>query len=284
MKQLYEIILASGSPRRRELLTQAGLRFSVKTADVDETPVETEPAKVVEELSGRKALVVAGSTESEAGDEPESTGPVAGGRSDFGLMAGSTTVPRIVVAADTIVALNGEILGKPKDEADAIRMLKELSGRTHEVYTGVTILADRRTGASPEDARQGTEGARQDAEDSRQDTEGARQGAGGAEGSRQDTGDVRQGIDGSCATVDGCPFYVSCTFSECTRVTFYPLSEAEILDYVASGEPMDKAGAYGIQGIGERLVERIEGDYNNVVGFPLARFLRVLVEQGIITY
>ncbi len=196
MYQRHEIILASGSPRRKELLTQAGLTFRVLTADVDETPTVTEPAAVVEELSMRKAEAVRKMRPSEA--------------------------EAIVVAADTIVALDGEILGKPKDEDDAVRMLRELSGRTHEVYTGVTVL--------------------------------------------QVPGTERV------------------TFSNCTRVTFYRLSEEDIRDYVASGEPMDKAGSYGIQGLGVRFVERIKGDYNNVVGFPLAHFLRVLSERGELVY
>ena len=196
MYQRHEIILASGSPRRKELLTQAGLTFRVLTADVDETPTVTEPAAVVEELSMRKAEAVRKMRPSEA--------------------------EAIVVAADTIVALDGEILGKPKDEDDAVRMLRGLSGRTHEVYTGVTVL--------------------------------------------QVPGTERV------------------TFSNCTRVTFYRLSEEDIRDYVASGEPMDKAGSYGIQGLGVRFVERIKGDYNNVVGFPLAHFLRVLSERGELVY
>ena len=218
MKQNYEIILASGSPRRRELLTQAGLSFRVKTADVDETPTKTKPEKVVEELSRRKAEAVAEQILNEEGS--------------FELSAS----PRIIVAADTIVAMDGEILGKPRDTEDAVRMLRELSGRTHEVYTGVTILV-------PADGKQEPE-----------------------------------------SEADGRLSSWNCTFSSCTKVMFYPLSDEEILDYVASGEPMDKAGAYGIQGLGERLVERIEGDYNNVVGFPLSHFLRILAKQGMITY
>lgn len=246
MKQLYEIILASGSPRRRELLSQAGLRFLVRTTDVDETPTETEPAKVVEELSRRKAGAVAamlGAEVAEAtGETPdrmEVTGKEAVGAAAGGITGFSENAPQLVVAADTIVALDGEILGKPKDAADAVRMLRELSGRTHEVYTGVTI---RRMGT----AAPGLNTAR-----------GGSAGAG---------------------------FPETVVFSACTRVTFYPLTEAEILDYVDSGEPLDKAGSYGIQGIGERLVERIEGDYNNVVGFPLSAFLRILAEYGGISY
>ena len=194
MKQLHEIILASGSPRRRELLTQAGLTFTVKTADVDETPARHEPAAVVEELSRRKALAVA---------EQYRYGE------------------RLLVAADTIVAYQGEILGKPRDAEDAVRMLRELSGHRHEVYTGVTILLTDREGKI---LRPGT----------------------------QDDG---AGI----------------TFSNCTGVKFYPLSDEEIRDYVASGEPMDKAGAYGIQGAFGQHIRGIRGDYTNVVGLPLGR-------------
>ena len=206
MVQCYDILLASGSPRRKELLTQAGFRFAVKTADVDETTEEKDPVKVVETLSRRKAeavynVVYSGEEKSEEIDK-ESCNP-------------------LVVAADTIVSRDGEILGKPQDEADACRMLRELSGRTHVVYTGVTLI-----------------------------------------------------------TPDG----VRRTFSNGTKVKFYPLSEEEIREYVASGEPMDKAGAYGIQGLGARLVERIEGDYNNVVGFPLAHFIRVLEEEGLLQW
>ena len=219
MKQRRRIILASGSPRRRELLTQAGLAFCIKTADVDETPTVKEPAAVVEELSRRKAEAVAEERRTGAGQTDERI--VAGTACGFEPDAPGA----LIVAADTIVALDGEILGKPRDVEDAVRMLKELSGRTHEVFTGVTVL--RETG-----------------------------------GDR-----VRDAV----------------TFSAGTRVTFYPLTEEEIRDYVASGEPMDKAGAYGIQGLGARLVERIEGDYNNVVGFPLAHFLRILMDMGELT-
>ena len=206
MKQLHEIILASGSPRRRELLTQAGLTFTVKTADVDETPARHEPAAVVEELSRRKALAVA---------EQYRYGE------------------RLLVAADTIVAYQGEILGKPRDAEDAVRMLRELSGHRHEVYTGVTILLTDREGKI---LRPGTQDDR----------------------ARSDEGERPE-----------------------DRI-LHPGTQDD--RYVASGEPMDKAGAYGIQGLGARLVEKIEGDYNNVVGFPLAHFLRVLEDMGELTW
>ena len=188
---MHEILLASGSPRRRELFTEAGLNFEVVNVDVDETPNEKEPEKVAQELSRRKAVA--------ADREP------ASGRN------------KVIVAADTVVIHNGKVLGKPKDEADAVRMLTELSGAVHDVITGVTILTPGRE---------------------------------------------------------------EVTFSQRTRVRFRPLSEEEIRDYVATGEPMDKAGAYGIQGLGGRLVEGIDGDFNNVVGFPIDRFLAIMKAIG----
>ena len=179
-----KIVLASGSPRRKELLTQAGIEFIVNPADIEENTKESLPAKVVEDLSRQKALAVAEKHKGET-----------------------------VLAADTVVAFDDKILGKPKDEEDAFRMLTELSGRTHQVYTGVTIVRE----------------------------------------------------DGSIST-----------FSECTEVTMYENSPEAIRSYIASKEPMDKAGAYGIQGLGAVLVKEIKGDYNNVVGLPLAKVYRVL--------
>ena len=179
-----KIVLASSSPRRRELLTQAGVEYIVDPASIDEVTSETLPAKVVEDLSRQKALAVAANHKGE-----------------------------IVLAADTVVAFDDKILGKPKDEEDAFNMLTELSGRVHQVYTGVTIV--------------------------------------------DEDGNVK-------------------TFSECTKVSMYNNSPETIRSYIASKEPMDKAGAYGIQGLGAVLVQGIEGDYNNVVGLPLARVYRVL--------
>lgn len=179
-----KIVLASNSPRRKELLAQARIEFVVDPADIDEVTTETLPAKVVEDLSRQKALAVAANHKGE-----------------------------VVLAADTVVAFDDKILGKPKDEEDAFKMLTELSGRTHQVYTGVTII----------------------------DKEGKAN-----------------------------------TFSECTSVTMYENSADSIRSYIASKEPMDKAGAYGIQGLGAVLVKGIEGDYNNVVGLPLAKVYRVL--------
>lgn len=177
-----KIILASASPRRRELLAQAGFEFEVITSDVDEVvDPDLTPDMLVMSLAKQKAQAVAIN------------------REDF-----------VVIGSDTVVVLDSKVLGKPKDEADAVRMLESLSGRTHEVYTGVCVAY-----------------------------------GGGTH-----------------------------SFFECTRVKFCELEEEQISAYVATNEPMDKAGAYGIQGKGCVLVEGIEGDYFNVVGFPVSRFCR----------
>ena len=178
-----KIILASGSPRRSQLLEQVGLRgFVIRASDVDESvrPGLT-PAEMVEELSARKAAAV------------------------------------VREAPKDGLALEGAVLGKPARTEEAARMLAALSGRTHQVYTGLTL-------AGP--------------------------------------GAVR-------------------TEHEVTAVTFRALSGAEIAAYVATGEPMDKAGAYGIQGLGALLVQRLEGDYFNVMGLPLCRLGRMLRAFGV---
>ena len=185
---MKQIILASTSPRRRELLTLAGLSFEVASPDCKEETGPLPPEEYVMELAGRKCSAVADKICEDA----------------------------LVIGADTIVYFDGKILGKPVNEEDAFLMLRTLSGQTHEVFTGVMI---RDTGA----------------------------------------GTVR-------------------SFYEKTEVTFYPVSDQEIWDYIATKEPMDKAGAYGIQGRGMFLIEKICGDYNNVVGLPAARLLRVLKE------
>ena len=178
------IILASNSPRRRELLAHITRDFTVKGTDVDESlPAGIAPAAAVEQLSLRKALHL-------------------------------NNGAQIVIGADTVVAVDGIILGKPADEAEARQMLARLSGRWHSVFTGVYI------------------------------TDGERE----------------------------------FLFHTETRVTFYPLTDAEVAAYVQSGEPMDKAGAYGIQGRGALFVEKIDGDYLNVVGLPLAKSARILKE------
>lgn len=184
MKHRMKIILASASPRRKELLEQIGIPFEVLVSHVEEKVTSIRPGQVVEELSGQKAEAVLGLLEE--GDA-------------------------LVIAADTVVALEGRILGKPADTENAMEMLRSLAGKTHQVYTGVTLLY-----------RRGEETARK-------------------------------------------------VFHEKTKVHFYPMTEEEIRSYAASGEPLDKAGAYGIQGIFARYVRGIEGDYNNVVGLPAGR-------------
>jgi septum formation protein len=177
------LILASASPRRRELLTQAGFEFQVHPAHIPEDPRPgEEPVAYVTRLAREKAQTA------------------------FARLAEESPSGLVVLGADTTVTVDGEILGKPEDAADAARMLRMLSGRSHLVVTGVAVVT-----------AQSTEVA-----------------------------------------------------SEVTAVRFLTLSEAEIEAYVASGEPMDKAGAYGIQGRAARWIPRIEGCYFNVVGLPLA--------------
>ena len=185
-------ILASQSPRRRELLGMLGITFDIEPATGEERQVSDTPQEIVQNLAAAKAREIA---------------------------AHHTGEETIVIGADTIVVCGGEILGKPKDRADMERMIRMLSGRTHEVYTGVAI--DRIAG-NPEEADE-----------------------------------VR-------------------TFAECTRVHFYPMSEEEIADYVAHSDGMDKAGAYGIQSDAAIYISGIEGDYQNVVGLPVARLYHEL--------
>ena len=191
------IVLASASPRRQELLRNAGIPFTAQPADIDETPLAGEsPRDCTERLAREKALAV-------FQRDPR----------------------RCVLGADTIVVVDGAILGKPRDAEDATRMLRLLSGRTHEVITGVCLV-----------------------------------------------GPV---VSGQCSVASHTK-----TASETTLVTFCKLSDEEIRFYVATGEPMDKAGAYAIQGVASRWIPRIEGDYSNVVGLPMALVYRLLRERG----
>lgn len=182
-------ILASASPRRKELMTQAGFSFQVVPSQVKETISKTRPSDIVTELSSQKALEVYERL------QPEDC---------------------TVIGADTIVVYRDEILGKPADEAEALDMLSLLAGRTHQVYTGVTLILNK--GGDPT---------------------------------------VR-------------------SFYEKTDVTFYPIDRFDLQDYIASGDPLDKAGAYGIQGPFAIHVKEIHGDYNNVVGLPIARLYQEL--------
>ena len=184
------IILASGSPRRRELLEQIGLNFEIMVSNTEENVDAKSPGKLVETLSRQKAEAV------------------------FSMLPDKEEV--LVIGADTVVAREDCVLGKPEDEKAAIVMLKNLSGRDHRVYTGVTLL-------------------------------------------------YRPAGKDSAEKVQ-CKI-----FHEVTKVRFFPMTEGEIAAYVKTGDPLDKAGAYGIQGVFARYVESIEGDYNNVVGLPVGR-------------
>lgn len=185
-----KIVLASQSPRRRELLGKMGLKFTTKSPEIDEDAFRGLPAQeLVQTLSREKARWIAGQV------DPET----------------------IVIGADTVVVRDGVILGKPRDEAQAQAMLASLSGRDHQVCTGVTVCQGDKT----------------------------------------------------------------VTQVEVTQVTFRPLTQEEIRQYVSTGEPMDKAGAYGIQGLGGLLVSGIRGDYSNVVGLPVCRLGRILLDFGV---
>lgn len=183
------MILASASPRRRELLGLITDNFKVIPAKGEENiPGGTAPEDAVQLLAKQKADEIYSEHRGE-----------------------------VIIAADTVVAIDGKILGKPRDEKNAAEMLGTLSGRRHSVFTGVCVIF--------------------------------------ADGSRE-------------------------VFAEETAVDFYPLSEREIADYIASGEPMDKAGAYGIQGRGALLIKGIVGDYYNVMGLPVGRLNSVLKSRG----
>lgn len=195
-KMEKKIILASASPRRKELLGQIGMEFEVRKSKAEENIRSEHPWELVMELSGRKALdVFEGLSEEEKKNS-------------------------LVIGADTVVSLEGAIMGKPKNEEDAVRMLTALQGRTHQVYTGVTLIYREREN----DAR------------------------------------------------------VENTFFEKTDVSMFPMSQKEIDDYVATKEPMDKAGAYGIQGKCAAYIKGITGDYNNVVGLPIGRLFQEMKE------
>jgi septum formation protein len=184
------LVLASASPRRQELLRNAGIPFEVQPAHIPEDPLPGEGAReCAERLAREKALAIACQRPADA-----------------------------VLGADTVVVIDGQILNKPLDAADAARMLRLLSGREHQVITGVCFV-----------------------------------------------------VGGQWSVA-----------SETTSVRMAEISEQEIADYVASGEPMDKAGAYAIQGIASRWIPRIEGDYSNVVGLPVALVWRMVRENALL--
>lgn len=183
---MKRIILASASPRRRELLERAGVNFEVIPASGEENRISDDPKEAVQQLARDKAVSVMHTIE----DSADGT---------------------LVIGSDTVVVFENMILGKPHDIEDAVNTLKKLQGNTHQVYTGVSVL------------------------------------------------EKKNGV------------WTEHTFYESTDVTFYPVSDEEIRAYVATGEPMDKAGSYGVQGIFGIYVRGICGDYNNVVGLPVAR-------------
>lgn len=190
-----QLVLASTSPRRRELLERVGLRFAVEPSGIDERATAApSPSQLVEQLAVQKAASVA--------ERHRATGSNA-----------------LIIGSDTVVSLDGEVLGKPRDAAEAVQMLRRLSGRWHEVHTGIALVPSWTLKAVSDVCR--------------------------------------------------------------TRVRFAELSETEIEAYVASGEPMDKAGAYGIQALGALLVAEIEGDYFTVMGLPLRRLYELLQTFGV---
>ncbi len=187
---MKKFVLASASPRRKELLEQLGLRFDILVSNADESCVKNDsPELYVQELALLKATA------------------------SYQMLQKNC----YLISADTVVCLDGEILGKPKDRQDAERMLRSLSGNWHEVYTGFCIMRAK----------------------------------------------------------DG---YTVCSHEK-SRVKFFSLTDEIIADYLNTCEPYDKAGAYGIQGVGAVLVEKIEGDYNNIVGLPLAKLNQVFLKE-----
>lgn len=197
---MVRVILASGSPRRKELLEQIGVSFEISVADGEEVITRKLPWEIVEELSLQKATEVAGRYETK-------------------LEVAEQTV---VIGADTIVAYGEEIMGKPRNEEMAKEMLRKLQDGSHQVYTGITLIIM--------------------------------------------TAEDRQVV----------------TFHEKTDVEMYSMSETQIDTYVATKEPMDKAGGYAIQGKCAAYIKGICGDYNNVVGLPVARLMQELFKLGIV--
>ena len=187
---MKRLVLASASPRRRELLSQVGIDYEVCVSDQEERNLWHTPEQLVMNLAMLKTTDVY----EKLGSDDE----------------------RWILGADTVVSLDGEIFGKPADETEAFKMLQRLQGRTHQVFTGVCLKM----------------------------------------------GDITR------------------IFCEKTDVTMYELSDEQIQDYIRTGEPMDKAGAYGIQGMGAVLIRGIRGDYNNVVGLPLARVWHMMAAHG----
>ena len=215
-EQNVRLVLASASPRRRELLSQIGLEFTVMPSTKEENAKTTEAGALVQELSRQKAVDIWEQLSGGQGQNPDADQEQISEETQEPNLNGKQQPELLVVGADTVVCCEGKILGKPHSREAAAEMLTALQGRSHEVYTGVTLYSQSET----------------------------------------------------------------VTFFECTQVEFYPMTEVEISEYIDSKEPMDKAGAYGIQGLGARFVKDIRGDYNNVVGLPVGRLYQELKSHG----
>jgi septum formation protein maf len=215
-EQNVRLVLASASPRRRELLSQIGLEFTVMPSTKEENAKTTEAGALVQELSRQKAVDIWEQLSGGQGQNPDADQEQIAEETQEPNFNGKRQPELLVIGADTVVCCEGKILGKPHSREAAAEMLTALQGRSHEVYTGVTLYSQSET----------------------------------------------------------------VTFFECTQVEFYPMTEVEISEYIDSKEPMDKAGAYGIQGLGARFVKGIRGDYNNVVGLPVGRLYQELKSRG----
>ena len=215
-EQNVRLVLASASPRRRELLSQIGLEFTVMPSTKEENAKTTEAGALVQELSRQKAVDIWEQLSGGQGQNPDADQEQIAEETQEPNLNGKRQPELLVIGADTVVCCEGKILGKPHSREAAAEMLTALQGRSHEVYTGVTLYSQSET----------------------------------------------------------------VTFFECTQVDFYPMTEVEISEYIDSKEPMDKAGAYGIQGLGARFVKGIRGDYNNVVGLPVGRLYQELKSHG----
>lgn len=215
-EQNVRLVLASASPRRRELLSQIGLEFTVMPSTKEENAKTTEAGALVQELSRQKAVDIWEQLSGGQGQNPDADQEQISEETQEPNLNGKRQPELLVIGADTVVCCEGKILGKPHSREAAAEMLTALQGRSHEVYTGVTLYSQSET----------------------------------------------------------------VTFFECTQVEFYPMTEVEIFEYIDSKEPMDKAGAYGIQGLGARFVKGIRGDYNNVVGLPVGRLYQELKSRG----
>lgn len=196
---MYKIILASGSPRRKEIMEQVGIPFTVMISSKEEVYHGKEPVNIVKDLASMKA-------------------------NDIADREGPNTV---IIGCDTVVSFHNQVMGKPKDEEDAKRMLHILQGNVHEVFTGVSLI-------------------------------------------------IKDEIDGEQKDKE-------INFAVETRVYVNPMTERQIDEYVRSREPMDKAGAYAIQGKFAAFINKIEGDYYNVVGLPIAKLYELLVKEEVIT-